>query len=346
MNAWKRIGYVPYSHDLQHPDDRRRFPHFASRQPVAFEIADPQKQYDVIILHASANLTLWRTYQQNHPHTKFIFEMVDSLIFAQDFLSRHVRGIARYILGKEKRAVLDYTSLLYHWLATARVVLCSNARLCDEAKKYNSRVLLSLDYLQHEYARVKTNYPAGEKLNLVWEGQGEILLQFRAFRDMLERLNSFCTLHVVTSPTVPRLGPFLPVPAQHILRELPIETQFHPWKLDANGEIFAQMDAAIIPLSPVNNQIWHKPANKLLSFWFSGLPVFCSNTPAYTAMARESGADILCSNMEEWVRKVEQFRSMTVAGRQQMADDNYKFACDHYGMEQLDRVWLMAFDLL
>ena len=36
-----RIGYVPYSRDLSHPADARRFPFYAKKRGLEFEIADP-----------------------------------------------------------------------------------------------------------------------------------------------------------------------------------------------------------------------------------------------------------------------------------------------------------------
>ena len=43
-----KIGYIPYSHDLSVPGDRRRFPYFAKRHNLQFEIAELNKEYDII----------------------------------------------------------------------------------------------------------------------------------------------------------------------------------------------------------------------------------------------------------------------------------------------------------
>jgi len=44
------IGYVSYLPDLSQPADRRRFPLFAKNNNVAFQIADKDKEYDIILL--------------------------------------------------------------------------------------------------------------------------------------------------------------------------------------------------------------------------------------------------------------------------------------------------------
>ena len=88
-----KIGYVPYLPDLSQPADRRRFPYFAKRNNVQFEVADKNKPYDIILLTASSNLSGWLIYKKKHPKTKFIFEMVDSLIFSSNIFNTLFKGI-------------------------------------------------------------------------------------------------------------------------------------------------------------------------------------------------------------------------------------------------------------
>ena len=45
-----RYGYVPYSSSLEMPGDRRRFVHYARRRGLDFEIADPSRAYDAVVL--------------------------------------------------------------------------------------------------------------------------------------------------------------------------------------------------------------------------------------------------------------------------------------------------------
>ncbi|MEP6582769.1 MAG: hypothetical protein ABJA90_00825, partial [Ginsengibacter sp.] len=123
------IGYVPYLPDLSQPGDRRRFPYFARRNNVRFEIADENKLYDVILLTASSNLSLWLNYKKKHPGTRFIFEMTDSLIFYSDVFSTLFKGVGRFLLQKEKGLYINYKMLLIKWLSIADVVICSSSEL-------------------------------------------------------------------------------------------------------------------------------------------------------------------------------------------------------------------------
>ena len=53
-----RIGYVPYSNDMTKPGDRRRFCYYAKKRNIKFEIAQPSKDYDVVVLTEGADSTI------------------------------------------------------------------------------------------------------------------------------------------------------------------------------------------------------------------------------------------------------------------------------------------------
>ena len=120
------IGYVPYLQDLSQPGDRRRFPYFAKRNQIPFEIAKFSKKYDIILLTAPSNLTKWLKYKKRHPQTKFLFEMVDSLVFPLNLFTTIFKGVGRYLIGKENRVVLNYKKILNQWIEIADCVICSN----------------------------------------------------------------------------------------------------------------------------------------------------------------------------------------------------------------------------
>ena len=52
-----RLGFVPFSRSLKHPFDLRNFLYYASKRSVKFEIAEPGKECDVILLTPSVDLT-------------------------------------------------------------------------------------------------------------------------------------------------------------------------------------------------------------------------------------------------------------------------------------------------
>jgi glycosyltransferase involved in cell wall biosynthesis len=339
-----KIGYVPYASDLSHPDDRRRFPYFAERNGIAYEIANSNKVYDIVLLPAPANLSKWLLYKKRNPKTRFIFEMVDSLIYQSDTFNKLFKGIGRFVTGKETLPYATHRNLLIKWLETANVVMCSSPKVKSEVETLNRNVVLSLDYLEHEYKFLKKDYSISGKMKLIWEGQGVILPHFLHFKDVFKEVSSFCELHIVTSEKYPKYGKFVNKSVDTILKQLPIETTFHKWDIYKNQNIFSNSDCAIIPLNKNDVYGWHKPANKLLSFWFSGLPVLTSDTPAYTELINKASGNTLCSSTNEWIEKIHLIRNMKAEERESVAKNNFLFAQSLFSDERHDLTWLNMFE--
>ena len=339
-----KIGYVPYNADLSHPDDRRRFPFFAKRNNVQFEIADSKKFYDIILLPAPANLTKWLLYKKRNPQTRFIFEMVDSLIYQSDIFNTLFKGVGRFALGKETLPSVNHKSILIKWLKIADVVMCSSPKIKSDIEKWNSQVVVSLDYLEHEYKFIKTDYSIKGKMKLLWEGQGVIVPHFLHFKKMFQKVSSFCELHVVTSETFPKYGPFVKKDVATFLQDLPIDTYFHKWDINKNSTLFSQLDCGIIPLNKKNVYGWHKPANKLISFWLSGLPTLTSDTPAYIDAAGDMNKDILCADDDDWIEKLHHLREMKSEERESLAKTNFDYSRSLYSNEKHDEIWEKLFN--
>lgn len=339
-----KIGYVPYALDLSHPDDRRRFPYFAERNGINYEIANVDRVYDVVLLPAPANLSKWWLYKKRNPRTKFIFEMVDSLVYQSDTFNKLFKGIGRFIIGKETLPCVDHKNLLIKWLQTADVVMCSSLKLKIEVGRLNRNVILSLDYLENEYKFLKNDYSINGKMKLLWEGQGVVLPHFLCFKEVFKEINSFCELHIITSEKYPKYGKFINKNVDTILKQLPIKTVFHKWDIYKNPQIFNDCDCAIIPLNRNDLYGWHKPANKLLSFWFSGLPVLTSDTPAYTELTKKTNINTLCATTDEWISKIHLMRDMDAEERKSLAKNNFDFAQTFFSDGEHDLTWQTMFE--
>lgn len=341
-----KIGYVPYLPDLSQPADRRRFPLFANTNSIPFEIANVKKTYDIILLTAPSNLSKWLLYKRKHPETKFIFEMVDSLIFPSDIFSTLFKGLGRFVLRKEALLFINYKKLIIKWLKIADIVVCSSTELKKNIEQWNENVVVSLDYLQNEYKFLKTDYTINGKMKLLWEGQGAVLRHFLCFKDVFKQLSSFCELHIITTEKYPLFGNLLHKDVEKILNRLPIKTVFHKWDINKNSEIFRQCDCGIIPLNKKNLFGWHKPANKLISFWFSGLPTLVSDTPAYIELMDKAHSEFYCANTGEWVSKVKYLKDLSTEERKKMTMNNLVFVSQNFSNETLNETWQKIFQKL
>ncbi len=339
-----KIGYVPYLPDLSQPGDRRRFPYFAKRNNVTFEIADVNKEYDIILLTASGNLSQWLIYKRKYPKTRFIFEMIDSLIFSVDLFDYLFKGIGRFLLKKESSLYLNYKKLLINWLKIADLVICSSTELRKIVERWNSKVIISLDYLQNEAKFIKHDYSILGNMKLVWEGQSVVLPHLLLYKEVFQQVNSFCELHIITDEKYPLYGNLITKDVSSVLNQLPIKTIFHKWAMYENFKELGKCDCGIIPLDRKNLFGWHKPANKLISFWFTGLPTLVSDTPAYKELMMKVEQDLCCSNPDEWVAKIHMIKNLKAEERRLLAENNREFVQTNYSDEALDLVWFSVFE--
>ncbi|MGH2649528.1 MAG: glycosyltransferase [Ginsengibacter sp.] len=128
------------------------------------------------------------------------------------------------------------------------------------------------------------------------------------------------------------------------MAQLPIHTIYHKWDLNNNYKVFSQCDCGIIPLNKKNLFGWHKPANKLISFWFTGLPSVVSATPAYKELMDNANEKLYCSGIEDWVEKIEQVKNMTTAEREILVKKNIVYVRNNYSDEALDLSWYQTFE--
>ena len=339
-----QIGYVPYSPDLSHPADRRRFPYFAKKNNVSFEIANPLTKYDVILLHGQANLSKWLIYKKEHPKTKFIFEMNDSTIFSSDLFRSLFKGPGRFLLSREKLFYFNYKTPVKKWLSIADVVICSSEDVKKSIQSFNQKIIVCLDYLQSEYRFLKKDFAIGEKLKLVWEGRGDVLPHLLYFKEYFKEVSPFCELHIITSENYPAYGNIIEKKTSQILNQLPIKTVFHKWEIDSKDTLLSECDLGIIPLNRKNEFAWHKPANKLISYWSVGLPALASGTPAYVNMMNGAGESFYATSHEEWITKTHEMKNMSAGDREILAKNNHEFVQIYYSDEALDKIWVNIFN--
>ncbi len=113
-----------------------------------------------------------------------------------------------------------------------------------------------------------------------------------------------------------------------------------------NYKMLSQFDCGIIPLNNSNFLAWHKPANKLISFWFTGLPAIVSNTPAYTEMMNDLSEEMYCASASEWIAKTKEIYNLKPEEREALAKKNLDYVRKNYSDMALDVVWKEIFESL
>jgi hypothetical protein len=340
-----KIGYAPFSKDMTGPGDRRRFVFWAKESGLFFENADPSQRYDLVYITSSANISDWISYKAKHPNVKLIFELTDSYLLADAFLYGYVRGITRYVTGKDSRWVPDYRNAFRQIIRVADAVVCSTPIQRDNMLPLNGNVHVSLDYFSDEILVKKTNYQVGPgKVRLVWEGQAVTVENLYSIRTALRELKDEVVVHVISDPFIKYPVPLLRRSTSKFLAGLPCKVIFDAWEKSTFSSLLSRDDLAVIPINQRNSLMWNKPENKLLLLWELGIPVITSATPAYKRVMDMAGIHAYCDSESVWVEKLRHFGVGNVDVRQEYMKKASTYLEDFHTKQILLSNWNRIFE--
>lgn len=333
-----RVGYVPYSTSLQAPGDRRRFAYYAAKRGIAFEIADPSKEYDLVVLSSRADISVWRRY----PSARLVYDLIDSyLAIPRTDLKGQFRGLFKFLVRQSRHLQLDHWKAIGDMCARADAVVCSTEEQRRDIGRFCPNVHIILDAQMGVARAVKTNYSAHAPFRLVWEGLPQTLGSLAVLQPALERLRErfAIEMHVVTDPHFFRyLGRYGRSETQATLDRIVPGAQLHLWDEAVCADIICSCDVAVIPLPLDDAFAAGKPENKLLLFWRLGMPVVTSPTPAYSRAMRAAGVELLATDTADWVAALEALLS-DEARRRQTGIDGRAYAEREFSEPRLLARW-------
>jgi glycosyltransferase involved in cell wall biosynthesis len=342
-----KIGYVPYSEDLRQPADRRRFPYYAEQRGLAFELADPRENYDVVVITPRTDLVGWSRYRPGR--AKLVFDIVDSYLDIPRANPKAVlRGPAKFLAGEARQPFYSYRRSIERILERADAATCATPEQAATIARFCPNSHAILDFQSRIVAKVKDNYDAGSPFNLVWEGLGE---NVRWFSEIARPLREIArtrpiVLHLITAIEFGQLTQrfWTRQTAQIAARHFD-EVRVHQWSEESVSVIATACDLAVIPL-PLDRPLERgKPESKLVSFWRMGMPTVTSSTPAYARVMAGAGQDLHCASEAQWgdalIRMADDEGAREHAGREGRA-----YAEREYGDERLLSAWDRAFESL
>lgn len=327
-----KIGYVPYNSSLTKPGDRRRFVYYANKRNLNFEIAEPGKRYDVIILSQSADLSVWS--KKNLDGTKIVYDFIDSyLAVPRNSIKGNLRGLVKFLSRQSKFPRLNHWKALETMCLNSSAVICSTEEQRAQIQKFNKNVHLILDVHTAVTTNVKSNYQSGEVFNLVWEGLGVNVYSLNIIKNAISRLQQKykIALHIITDLEFKNyLGLYGKIYTTDSIQKIFNNAFLYQWNEQMCSKIICESDLAIIPIDMIDPLVRGKPENKLLLFWRMGLPVISSATPAYVRAVNSAGLpDMVCKTEDEWVETIEKYllseekrRKAGMAGKA-LADSQY-----------------------
>ena len=342
-----RIGYLPYSKDFEHPGDKRRFIYYAQNKGLLFEIADPSKKYDILILTQNADLSVWWNYDLDG--AKIIYDLIDSyLLIPQNEFKGNLRGLAKFVAGKSKHLKLNHWKAIEAMCLRSDAVICSTQEQSFRIKPFCENVHQILDVHSSVSTKVKTNYKSGKVFNIVWEGLPGNLYAFKVFKDVfakLEKKHEIALNFVTDKSYFKYLEKFIKINTIDIVKGLAKNVNLYEWSEKTCAEIICSCDLAIIPVDLENELVKGKPENKLLLFWRMGMPTITSSTPAYKRAMKKADLDMTCSNSEEWISTIEKYIKDDKE-RMNAGERGLKTAKLNYKVSEMTRQWDELFSSL
>lgn len=310
-----RVGFLPYG-DMQHPWNLRNFVYYARRRNFQFEIVEPGKDYDIIVLSPLTDISVWSKYPRGK--TKIIFFLVDSyLSIPQGNIKGKLRGLAKFLVREQKYLKLNYLNALEEMCARADAVVCTTLEQKFDISKHCNNTHIILECHFKAISQSKSDYHIENRVNLVWEGLPANIEGFSQVAEILISLrkNYPIHLHIITDLVHKKL--LNRIGKTHMINEvekffgvtshLNNESMFsmYQWNLDTFSHIVTACDLAIIPIDINNFLTRGKPENKLLLFWRMGMPTLVSSTPAYRRAMDACKLNLYCENKVEWKEKLE-----------------------------------------
>ena len=300
-----RVGYVPYSDALDKPGDRRRFAYYAGKRGIHFEIASPERDYDLVILSARADISVWARY----PEAKLVYDLIDSyLAIPRTDLKGRLRGLFKFLARQSRYLQLDHWRAIGDMCSRADAVICSTDEQRSDIQAFCSNVHVVLDAHMGVSRTVKTDYSAHRPFRLVWEGLPQTLGSLALLRPVLEKLQDRFPIevHIVTDPWYFRyMGQFGRTSTLETAKKILPDVHFHEWKESDCADIICSCDLAVIPLALTDPFAAGKPENKLLLFWRMAMPVVTSASPAYVRAMQAAGMQLTPNTEAGWVSAIE-----------------------------------------
>lgn len=339
-----RVGYAPLSPSLEQPGDRRRFVYYAQRRGIDFEIADPAKDYDVVVVSQRADIVRWAEHGRR---ARLVYDLIDAYLAGPsgDWKSRG-RGLAKYAIGEIARPVPDYRRAIEAMCARADAVVCSTVQQKRDIERFSPNVHVVLDAHFELGDVVKSRHEAGSVLNLLWEGQGENIPALGVVAEALQEsaLADRTVVHLFTDLEyfrwLRRVGRRSSVKLGRSMFE---RVYFYEWNPYLFASVAAGSDLALVPVDLTTPLTAGKPENKLLLFWRLGVPAIVSATDAHCRVMAEVGLEEMAARTAaDWRRALERYGPDAPA-RESAAERGLRYVHEQHSEGQLLTRWDRVF---
>ncbi len=334
------IGYLPYSSNLSSPGDRRRFIWFCKEKKISYEIANLNKKYEIIYAVYGSNLGKLLEYKKKYPSTKIIFELLNAYLEEKNILIIYLKGIIRFLLGKEKVLYINYNNLLRKFIKISDVIVCATEFQKSYLKKLNKNTIVSLDYMEDDFSKKIYKTKKNTKItNIFWECKIYSLKHLKLLNKLSKELRKIIHVHILTdleSEIIPNL---YSLKAKNISKSFKFNFTIYQWDKKLVNKISNLCQLGIIPILDNDNVAKSKPENKLILMWILGLPVFTSYTKAYSFAMGKLHKKYICIDEKNWEENLNNFLENSNNQREKDFKEFQNILLKNYNKEKYLKVW-------
>lgn len=330
-----RIGYDGYTSDYSGPGDRRRFGAYARQRGLSYERPGLDGDHDIVIITQNSDLTGWAARKRREgDRFRLVLDLVDGYFEQKRLDERILKGIGRYVEGRDSILSADFRETLKTICRAADGIWCSTPEQRDTIRRYNDNVEISFDWIDDELVPPKEDYSRAGRLKLVWEGQAGTLRSMKTIIAPLNAVSDLIELHVVTDPATPRwygrLGTLTP---QQMLKGLRCPVHHVVWQRSDFAAQIRAADVALIPIDLANTLFAAKPENKLVLLWKLGMPVLAGATDAYRRAMAAAGLDLICESTADWTDRIRTLAAAPAERLREIGEQGRDYAARTYGLE-------------
>ncbi len=312
-----KVGYVPYSTNLQHPGDRRRLATWAANTGAKLNVTNPLDS-DVLVLSNAANFNYWLKRAKQ----PVVLDLVDG------YLGEHpspLKDISRNVVRSIKRTSdlhwIKYTNHLKAACMRSDAIIVASIEQQEIISKYNKNVYVILDdHSELDFDQNDEN-PTENQVSktpsrkyLFWEGFGYTLKHFELIAKDLDRFlyESGWGMYLLTTKEFPRWGGYIgSIDTRSLVKrwfpQSNEQIEIVPWTIEAVKSHARKSTMAIIPVDSSDNFAALKSENKLLSMWHLELPTLFSPIPSYSRVATEAHEERAVVQDQEWFEILQRF---------------------------------------
>lgn len=342
----KNIFYHPISKKLDHPGDRRRFYGFAKKKKLKLNF-ERNESYSNSLLVLSQNADLSIIANKKYKNSKIIFDFCDGYLNEKLSTKKLLRGVYKYISGKNKYLYFSYTNLLKKICKMADAVVCASNAQKKAIEKYNKNVFVIYDFIDDEIDFQKKDFTYSGKFKIVWEGLSSNLVHLENFIEIFREIkkNIPIELHVVTDEynTYPLIN--YKINNKSRLEKIFGVTNliFHKWEIGTFSRIIKSCDLAIIPGNVDYHDYFNfKSANKLRILWKIGIPVLCSPSVEHHIVKKHTNLDFICEDKNSWVKNILKLSKSIDERKKNVASGN-KYFSDKFSESNINAAWTKVF---